>query len=165
MKVSNIETYLRLFLPKRSKPESFVITDFEFTGNAAYKQVTVKDTLQLLTANPSDISYTPSQCILGASWTVAPSGGSAPVRYEWSVGIEKTPPGNGLIPKQKEEVWHDAGLRTKAVFPVSRDPTCELKNIDIRHMLLSNMTLAWPGSERSFGLFHFFFLLLTKIQH
>ena len=49
--------------------------------------------------------------------------------------------------RQKEEKYFQKSCNT---FPVI--------------VYIINMTMAWPGSKRSFG-WSFFFLLLTKIQH
>ena len=50
-------------------------------------------------------------------WNTVGSG-TAPHKYEWTVGVKGQPPGTGLIDRARELIWRDAGSSQHAIFSV-----------------------------------------------
>ena len=70
------------------------------------------DSVNFSSDTDEDISF--YQCSLLAMWNVTGTG-TAPYRYDWSVGIKGEPPGTGLIDRINEPIWRDAGSETRAI--------------------------------------------------
>ena len=84
-----------------------------------FKSVVVKDGHVAEFSHLNDEDYSWSLATLVANWNTSGTGEDV-VRYDWSVGIQHQPPGTGLIDRQLEPIWTDAGHSTQAVFTLKR---------------------------------------------
>ncbi|XP_070573612.1 uncharacterized protein [Ptychodera flava] len=91
----------------------------DVTGDGQYEQVDVVDVLDYhdneADLQDQDVDYTPSACTIAAKWKNTDR--DIPIqRYEWTVGSKGGIPGSGLLNPAKDRIWHDAGMRSFAVF-------------------------------------------------
>lgn len=55
-----------------------------------------------------DVDFTPTQCAMGGQWELAEAQ-YQPRHLEWSVGVQGSPVGSGLLDTIHESVWKDIG--------------------------------------------------------
>ncbi|XP_072034094.1 uncharacterized protein [Amphiura filiformis] len=97
----------------------------KYTGDTL---INVTDVINVRFDTIEDIDYSPSRCIMAASWN--PVGQDLPNWYEWSAGdhtsTDEEP--TGVFDITHDRVWHDVGAEELAIFPLPRGNELDVRN-------------------------------------